>query len=88
MPEVSSTHHSNATPVSRTVFFDGILIDLQKLNQITVSVDKKIASLGPGGRCHDVFAALKPYDVSVIEGRISNVEVAGVILEGLSFTKS
>jgi len=28
----------------------GLLIDLQKLNHITVSADKNIASLRPGGR--------------------------------------
>ncbi|KAL8870032.1 MAG: hypothetical protein Q9198_007731 [Flavoplaca austrocitrina] len=60
----------------------GILIDLQKLNQIEVSQDRKAASLGPGGRWGDVLAALDPYDVSVIGGRIPQVGVAGVILGG------
>ncbi|KAL8730884.1 MAG: hypothetical protein Q9166_003811 [cf. Caloplaca sp. 2 TL-2023] len=60
----------------------GILIDLQKLNQIFVSPDKKVASLGPGGRWGDVLAALDKYDVSVIGGRIPQVGVAGVILGG------
>ncbi|KAI4251236.1 MAG: hypothetical protein L6R42_008459, partial [Xanthoria sp. 1 TBL-2021] len=59
-----------------------ILIDLQKLNQIQISQDKKVASLGPGGRWGDVLAALDPYDVSVIGGRIPQVGVAGVILGG------
>ena len=61
----------------------GILIDLQKLNQIEVSADRKIASLGPGGRWGDVFAALDPYGVSVIGGRIPHVGVGGLILGGL-----
>ncbi|KAL9636811.1 MAG: hypothetical protein Q9204_002111 [Flavoplaca sp. TL-2023a] len=60
----------------------GILIDLQKLNQIEVSQDRKVASLGPGGRWGDILAALDPYDVSVIGGRIPQVGVAGVILGG------
>ena len=60
----------------------GILIDMQKLNQITVSGDKSVVSLGPGGRWGDVYTALDPYGVSVIGGRIPHVGVAGVILGG------
>ncbi|KAL8859642.1 MAG: hypothetical protein Q9178_003756 [Gyalolechia marmorata] len=60
----------------------GILIDLQKLNQIEVSADKKVARLGPGGRWGDVIAALDPYDLSVIGGRIPQVGVGGLILGG------
>ena len=60
----------------------GILIDLQRLNQVTVSTDRKIASLGPGGRWGDVFEALDPYGVSVIGGRIPHVGVGGLILGG------
>ena len=61
----------------------GILIDLQKMNQITLSDDRATASLGPGGRWGEVIEALDPYGVSVIGGRIPNVGVAGVILGGL-----
>ncbi|MCJ1348031.1 hypothetical protein MMC31_006262 [Peltigera leucophlebia] len=60
----------------------GVLIDLQKLNQIAISADKSVASLGPGGRWADVFAALDPYGVSVIGGRIPQVGVGGLILGG------
>lgn len=60
----------------------GLLIDLRKLNQVKVSDDRKIASLGPGGRWGDVFAALDPYGVSVIGGRIPHVGVGGLILGG------
>lgn len=62
----------------------GVLIDLKKLNQITVSADKKIASLGTGGRWGDVFAALDPHGVSVIGGRIPQVGIGGLILGGLN----
>lgn len=47
-----------------------------------VSSDRKIASLGPGGRWGDVFAALDPYGVSVIGGRIPHVGVGGLMLGG------
>ncbi|KAF2876999.1 hypothetical protein BDV95DRAFT_589646 [Massariosphaeria phaeospora] len=60
----------------------GVLIDLQKLDQISVSADKKVASLGPGGRWGEVYEALDPYGLSVIGGRIPQVGVAGVILGG------
>lgn len=63
----------------------GILIDLKKLNKVSISPDRKLASLGPGGRWGDVFTALDPYDVSVLGGRIPHVGVAGVILGGWSF---
>jgi FAD/FMN-containing dehydrogenase len=61
----------------------GVLIDLQKLNRVTISGDKRVASLGPGGQWGDVFTALDTHDVSVIGGRIPQVGVAEVILEGL-----
>ena len=66
----------------------GVLIDLKKLNQITVSADKSVASLGPAGRWGDVFAALDPYGVSVIGGRIPQVGVGGLILGGLSHPRA
>ena len=62
----------------------GILIDLAKLNQITVSPDHSVASLGPGGRWGDVYAALDSYNVSVIGGRLPQVGVGGLILGGES----
>ena len=62
----------------------GLLIDLQRFNQVTVNSDRSVASLGPGGRWGDVFAALDPYAVSVIGGRIPHVGVGGLILGGLT----
>jgi len=61
----------------------GLLIDLQKINQVTVSTDKTVASLGPGGRWGDVYATLDPYEVSVVGGRIPQVGVGGLILGGM-----
>ncbi|KAL9118079.1 MAG: hypothetical protein Q9187_005380 [Circinaria calcarea] len=42
----------------------GVLIDLKNLNKVAISADRKLASLGPGGRWGDVFTALDPYDNS------------------------
>jgi hypothetical protein len=61
---------------------DGILIDLQKLNAISVSDDKKVASIGPGQKWGKVYEALDPHELSVIGGRIPQVGVGGLILGG------
>ncbi|KAF2237141.1 putative 6-hydroxy-D-nicotine oxidase [Viridothelium virens] len=60
----------------------GVLIDLRRLNQVTVSEDQKVVSLGPGGIWGDVYAALDAYDFSVIGGRLPNIGVGGLILGG------
>ncbi len=62
----------------------GILIDLQRINQFSISPDKSFVSLGPGLRWGNVYDALDPYGVSVIGGRIPHVGVAGLILGGSS----
>ncbi|KAG8159634.1 hypothetical protein KVR01_010271 [Diaporthe batatas] len=61
---------------------DGILIDLSRLDGITVSDDRATVSVGPGQRWGDVYTALDPYQVSVIGGRMPNIGVGGVILGG------
>lgn len=63
----------------------GILIDLQKMNRLTLSSDSAVVSLGPGLRWGDVYNALDTYGVSVIGGRIPHVGVAGLILGGAFF---
>ena len=64
-----------------------MIIDLSKLKQISISDDKQVLSLGPGGRWGDVYTFLDPHGVSVIGGRIPQIGVAGVILGGF-FLKS
>lgn len=83
---VRSGGHS-PNPGWSTLNEPGILIDLQKLSDITVSDDKKIASVGPGARWINVYEALDPYGVSVIGGRIPGVGVGGLILGGNLGTK-
>ncbi|KAH3948470.1 hypothetical protein HBI56_121770 [Parastagonospora nodorum] len=60
----------------------GILIDLQKLNAISLSADKKVATIGPGKRWGEVYEALDPHELSVVGGRIPQVGVGGLILGG------
>ncbi|KAJ9271769.1 CAZyme family AA7 [Paecilomyces variotii] len=60
----------------------GLVIDLKHLNQITVSEDKQIVSVGAGALWGDVYIALDSYGISVIGGRIPSVGVGGLILGG------
>jgi FAD/FMN-containing dehydrogenase len=60
----------------------GILIDLQRLNEMSVSTDKKVATIGPGKRWGEVYEALDPHGLSVVGGRIPQVGVGGLILGG------
>jgi FAD/FMN-containing dehydrogenase len=78
---VRSGGHS-PNPGHSTLNTPGILIDLHRLNQISISNDRKIATLGPGARWGDVYAALDPYDVSVLGARIPHVGVGGTLLGG------
>lgn len=61
----------------------GILIDLQKLNQLSISGEKKVVSIGPGKRWGEVYETLDPYGVRVIGGRIPQVGVGGLFLGGM-----
>ncbi|KAI0174967.1 hypothetical protein BJ166DRAFT_606907 [Pestalotiopsis sp. NC0098] len=58
----------------------GILVSLERLNQVTLSDDKSTASLGPGGRWGDVNATLSSSRIAVLGGRASNVGVGGLLL--------
>ncbi|KAK3935413.1 bifunctional solanapyrone synthase [Diplogelasinospora grovesii] len=78
---VRSGGHS-PNPGWSSISSDGILIDLSRLDQITVSSDNTTVSVGPGQRWGNVLAALDPYGVSVIGGRTPTVGVGGLVLGG------
>ncbi|KAI5862351.1 Glucooligosaccharide oxidase [Durotheca rogersii] len=61
---------------------EGILLDLQRLNQISLSSDKKLCSLGPGARWGNVVATLGTQNATVLAGRNPLVGVGGLILGG------
>ncbi|OTA83396.1 hypothetical protein M434DRAFT_400692 [Hypoxylon sp. CO27-5] len=61
---------------------DGVLIDLQRLNQISLSSDKKVSSIGPGARWGNVISTLGAQDATVLGGRDPPVGVGGLILGG------
>lgn len=60
----------------------GITINFAKLNEVTLSSDKSIASVGPGNTWYDVYIQLQPEDVQVIGGRVAAIGVGGLTLGG------
>ena len=60
----------------------GVLIDMSKLNQVTVSADHSIVTLGPGAIWGNVYAELDQYNIGVVGGRLPSIGVAGLILGG------
>lgn len=64
----------------------GILLDLEKLDSISVSNDLSYASVGPGARWNDVYLTLGEQEVVVVGGRVPSVGVGGLILGGKPYT--
>jgi hypothetical protein len=60
----------------------GITINLAKLDQIVLSSDKDIASVGPGNTWFDVYTDLEPENLTVIGGRVAAIGVGGLTLGG------
>lgn len=60
----------------------GITISLQRLNQITLSGNKKTAAIGPGNVWFNVYNTLKSSNLAVIGGRVSDIGVGGLTLGG------
>ncbi|KAI4865259.1 FAD-binding domain-containing protein [Hypoxylon rubiginosum] len=60
----------------------GILLDLQNLNDVSLSGDKRVASTGPGARWGSVVAELGAQNATVVAARHPHVGVGGLILGG------
>ena len=61
----------------------GVVIDLARLNHITLSGDKKSASVGPGARWLDVYKVTDSGGVHVVGARHGGLGVGGFVLGGL-----
>lgn len=61
---------------------DGITIDLQLLNEITVSEDRTTTRIGPGNRWVDVYSRLDAKNLMVVGGRVAEIGVGGLMLGG------
>lgn len=60
----------------------GITVNFAKLNEIALSSNKKIASVGPGNTWYHVYKALEPENLTVIGGRVAAIGVGGLTLGG------
>ncbi|KAM0817437.1 putative FAD-binding domain-containing protein [Seiridium cardinale] len=60
----------------------GITVSLERLDEITVSEDRKLVAIGMGNRWGDVYEKLEEYDLTVIGGRDADVGVGGYTLGG------
>lgn len=61
---------------------NGITISLAALNQVVVSSDNKVTSIGPGARWFDVYSKLDPLGLTVVGGRAATVGVGGLVTGG------
>ena len=61
---------------------NGLTIDLANLNEVQVSDDRTLTSVGAGNRWVDVYSKLDPQQLSVIGGRVADIGVGGLTLGG------
>ena len=76
---VYSGGHSSNPGFSST---PGVHITLKRLNQVDLSEDKKIVTLGFGQGWTDVYDALDGTGVNVVGGRVPGPGVGGFTLGG------
>ena len=50
---------------------DGVTIDLSAINQVNVSINRMIASVGPGARWGEVYSQLDTMGLAVAGGRVA-----------------
>ncbi|KAF2677867.1 FAD-binding domain-containing protein [Lentithecium fluviatile CBS 122367] len=60
----------------------GVTIDLQSVNAVTISADKKTVSIGGGNRWGNVYTQLDEQEVVMVGGRVTQVGVGGLLTGG------
>lgn len=55
----------------------GLVIDLRLMNEVSLSNDKKIVSVGGGGRLGEVYEALAPHKLALPAGTCPTVGISG-----------
>lgn len=60
----------------------GVQIALSRFNQVFYDASAQTVDVGPGQIWDDVYAALEPYNVTVVGGRTAGVGVGGLLLGG------
>ncbi|KAI1243963.1 hypothetical protein MGN70_013831 [Eutypa lata] len=61
---------------------EGILVDLQRLKEVSLTSDKAIVSVAPGAKWGDVTAVTDPSGVTVIGARMPSIGAGGSIIGG------
>ena len=61
---------------------NGVTIDLSSMNQVAVSKDNTITSVGSGARWLDVYLKLDALGLAVVGGRVADVGVGGLVTGG------
>lgn len=77
----SAGHNSN--PGFASIGEDGVLLDVKALNQVKLSEDHKVCSVGPGATWEKVYEELEKNELVVVGGRSAGVGVGGLILGGI-----
>ena len=60
----------------------GVQISMARFNTVTYNKDAQNADVGAGMIWDDVYAALEPFGVTVVGGRVTGIGVAGFTLGG------
>ncbi|OAG24666.1 FAD-binding domain-containing protein [Alternaria alternata] len=60
----------------------GITVLFERMKQITLSKDKKVASIGPGNLWYDIYTTLAKDNLAVVGGRVSGVGIGGLTTGG------
>ncbi|EIN06906.1 FAD-binding domain-containing protein [Punctularia strigosozonata HHB-11173 SS5] len=76
---VKSGGHSVNPGFSSTL---GVQISLARFHHVVYNPDSQTAQIGPGQIWDDVYAALAPFNVTVVGGRTPGVGVGGLLLGG------
>lgn len=68
---------------------EGILIDLARLNDVSMSSNGTLAAIGPGNRWGRVYEKLSAHGKMAVGGRANDIGVGGLLLGGgLSYWSS
>ncbi|KAF8861918.1 FAD-binding domain-containing protein [Acephala macrosclerotiorum] len=72
----------NSNPGCSSIGKEGVLLDLSEMNEVVLSDDKEVASVGPGATWDGVYKALEKDEKTVVGGRASGVGVGGLVTGG------
>ncbi|KAJ4355543.1 uncharacterized protein N0V89_003560 [Didymosphaeria variabile] len=60
----------------------GVTVDLGRMNHVTVNENRTAAAIGGGADSQQVYAALGPYNLGFVGGRVGSVGIGGFTLGG------